>query len=143
MKDKLLEAAKTIKDYCANDGVYHEEECPFFLGYDNDNNSEQYKTVRCALNLGHTSPSNWDVQKFNKIVVNAKHLENKYPDAFLLQRNGGIIMNTSRFTITTIVENGYPHYKVYDNLTGNEIHCDLNELNETIWELLGVQEMVL
>ena len=26
-----------------------------------------------------------------------------------------------RFIITTIVENGYPHYKVYDNLTGNEI----------------------
>ena len=49
-------------------------------------------------------------------------------------------MNTSRFTITTIVENGYPHYKVYDNLTDNEIHCDLNELNETIWQLLGVQE---
>ena len=49
-------------------------------------------------------------------------------------------MNTSRFTITTIVENGYPHYKVYDNLTDNEIHCDLNELNETIWELLGVQK---
>ena len=43
-----------------------------------------------------------------------------------------------RFTITTIVENGYPHYKVHDNLTGNEIHCDLNELNETIWQLLGV-----
>ena len=57
---------------------------------------------------------------------------------FLLQRNGGIIMNTSRFTITTVVENGYPHYKVYDNLTDNEIHCDLNELNETIWQLLGV-----
>ena len=69
---------------------------------------------------------------------NAKHLENIYPDAFLLQKNGGIIMNTSRFTITTIVENGYPHYKVYDNLTDNEIHCDLNELNETIWQLLGV-----
>lgn len=46
--------------------------------------------------------------------------------------------NKSRFTITTIVENGYPHYKVHDNLTGNEIHCDLNELNETIWQLLGV-----
>ena len=43
-----------------------------------------------------------------------------------------------RFTITTIVENGYPHYKVHDNLTGNEIHCDLNELNETIWQLLEV-----
>ena len=74
--------------------------------------------------------------KMNKI--NEKHLENKYPDAFLLQRNGGIIMNTNRFTITTIVENGYQHYKVHDNLTGNEIHCDLNELNETIWNLLGV-----
>ena len=45
-----------------------------------------------------------------------------------------------RFTITTIVEHGYPHYKVYDNLTGNEIHCDLNELNETIWQLLEVQK---
>ena len=55
-----------------------------------------------------------------------------------MQRNGGIIMNTSRFTITTVVENGYPHYKVHDNLTDNEIHCDLNELNETIWQLLGV-----
>ena len=48
-----------------------------------------------------------------------------------------------RFTITTIVENGYPHYKVYDNLTDNEIHCDLNELNETIWQLLEVQEVFL
>ena len=48
-----------------------------------------------------------------------------------------------RFTITTIVENGYPHYKVHDNLTDNEIHCDLNELNETIWKLLGVQEVFL
>lgn len=57
---------------------------------------------------------------------------------FFITKNGGIIMNTSRFTITTIVENGYPHYKIYDNLTHNEIHCDLNELNETIWELLGV-----
>ena len=48
-------------------------------------------------------------------------------------------MNTSRFTITRIVENGYPHYKVYDNLTDNEIHCDLNELNETITQSRGVQ----
>ena len=52
-------------------------------------------------------------------------------------------MGDRRFTITTIVENGYAHYKVYDNLTGNEIHCDLNELNETIWQLLGIQEVVL
>ena len=61
MKDKLLEAAKTIKDYCANDSVYHEEECPFFLGYENDNNNAKYKTIRCALNLGYTLPSNWDI----------------------------------------------------------------------------------
>ena len=52
-------------------------------------------------------------------------------------------MNTSRFTITRIVENGYPHYKVHDNLTGNEIHCDMNKLNETIWQLLEVQEVFL
>ena len=57
---------------------------------------------------------------------------------FLFQINGGIIMNTSRFTITTIVEHGYPHYKIHDNLTGNKIHCDMNELNETIWQLLEV-----
>ena len=47
-------------------------------------------------------------------------------------------MDKSRFTITTIVENGYPYYKIHDNLTDNEIHCDFNELNETIWQLLGV-----
>ena len=52
-------------------------------------------------------------------------------------------MDKSRFTITTVVENGYPHYKVHDNLTDNEIHCDLNELNETIWQLLEVQEVFL
>lgn len=47
-------------------------------------------------------------------------------------------MDKSRFTITRVVENGYPHYKVCDNLTGKEVHCDMNELNETIWQLLGV-----
>ena len=64
-------------------------------------------------------------------------LYNGRKQIFLLQRNGGNDM-VERFTITTIVENGYPHYKVYDNLTDNEIHCDLNELNETIWQLLEV-----
>ena len=56
---------------------------------------------------------------------------------FLLQEMEELLM-VERFTITTIVEHGYPHYKVHDNLTGNEIHCDLNELNETIWQLLEV-----
>ena len=64
-------------------------------------------------------------------------MENIYPDTFLLQRNGGIIMN-KRFSINWVVENGYAHYKVHDNLTGKTIHCEENELNETIWELLGV-----
>ena len=81
-------------------------------------------------------PTNEQLQLNSKQTQ--KHLENIYPDAFLVQRNGGIIMNTSRFTITTVVENGYPHYKVHDNFTDNEIHCDLNELNETIWQLLEV-----
>ena len=49
------------------------------------------------------------------------------------------LLMVERFTITTtIVENGYLHYKVHDNLTGDEIHCELNELNESIWQLLGV-----
>ena len=68
---------------------------------------------------------------------NAKHLENISSDAFLVQKWRKYLM-VERFTITTVVENGYPHYKVHDNLTDNEIHCDLNELNETIWELLEV-----
>ena len=57
---------------------------------------------------------------------------------FYCKETEELIMDKSRFTITTVVENGYPHYKVHDNLTDNEIHCDLNELNETIWQLLGV-----
>ena len=61
MKDKLLEAAKTIKDYCANGSIYHEEECPFFLGYSNDCNDAEYKIVRCALNIPYTPPSDWDI----------------------------------------------------------------------------------
>ncbi len=45
---------------------------------------------------------------------------------------------TERFLINWVVENGYPHYKVYDKVTGREVHCDEGELNETIWEMLGV-----
>ena len=56
---------------------------------------------------------------------------------FLMQEMEESLM-ANRFTITTIVENGYLHYKVHDNLTDNEIHCEENELNETIWKLLGV-----
>lgn len=41
-----------------------------------------------------------------------------------------------RFLISWIVENGYPHYKVYDKVTDQTVHCDEGELNKTIWELL-------
>lgn len=42
-----------------------------------------------------------------------------------------------RFKIDTVVENGYPHYKIFDCETGMTVHCDLNELNETLYELIG------
>ena len=41
-----------------------------------------------------------------------------------------------RFKIDTVVENGYPHYKITDNKTGKIVHCDLNELNEIIYEII-------
>ena len=40
------------------------------------------------------------------------------------------------FDISVVVEHGCPHYKIVDMDTGNEIHCDTNELNKTIDELL-------
>ncbi len=45
---------------------------------------------------------------------------------------------TERFLINWVVVNGHPHYKVYDKVTDQEVHCDENELNETIWEMLGI-----
>ncbi len=43
-----------------------------------------------------------------------------------------------RFLISWVVENGYPHYKVYDKVTNQAVHCDESELNEIIWEMMGV-----
>lgn len=39
------------------------------------------------------------------------------------------------FDVSVIVEHGYPHYKIVDVGTGSVVHCDLNELDETINEL--------
>lgn len=44
--------------------------------------------------------------------------------------------NMQRFKISTIIENGYPHYKIYDCKNGRTVHCDINELNETLVELM-------
>lgn len=43
----------------------------------------------------------------------------------------------NRFNINVVVENGYPHYKITDNITGKTVHCDFNELNVTLDELMG------
>lgn len=40
-----------------------------------------------------------------------------------------------RFTVTVVVEHGYPHYKIVDALSKIVIHCDINELNKTLNEL--------
>ena len=59
MSNKLLESAKEIKDFCANEGLANEEKCTFFRGYKKENG---VNIVQCALNLGHTSPCNWDIK---------------------------------------------------------------------------------
>lgn len=41
-----------------------------------------------------------------------------------------------RFNIEVVATNGYAHYQIYDSLSGHTIHCDLDELDETIQELL-------
>lgn len=43
-----------------------------------------------------------------------------------------------KFRIETVVENGYPHCKVTDLSTGKEVHCDFDELNDVMYEFLGV-----
>lgn len=43
-----------------------------------------------------------------------------------------------RFSINTVVENGQLHYNITDNQNGSETTCDLNELNETLYELMEV-----
>lgn len=58
MKNKLIEAAIFIKNWCATRGVYDEKECPFFKGYVEENG---IKTVQCELNKDKTSPCNWNV----------------------------------------------------------------------------------
>lgn len=50
---------------------------------------------------------------------------------------GGVHMREG-FKIDTVVENGHPHYKITDLKDGNEIHCDFGELNEVLYELMGV-----
>lgn len=41
-----------------------------------------------------------------------------------------------RFTISTVVENGHAHYKIFDYQTGKTVHCDFGELNAILNELM-------
>lgn len=41
-----------------------------------------------------------------------------------------------RFIIETVIENGYPHYRITDLCSNNVISCDCNELTETLCELM-------
>ena len=43
-----------------------------------------------------------------------------------------------RFKINKVVENGMSHWEILDYKTGKTVHCNLDELKETLWELMGV-----
>lgn len=42
------------------------------------------------------------------------------------------------FNINIVNENGHIHYKIVDTRNNKEIHCDINELNSTLYELMEV-----
>jgi hypothetical protein len=63
-------------------------------------------------------------------------LENNNPDTFFITKIGGNIME-ERFKISTVIENGCLHYKIFDCKTFKEVHCDIGELNSTLYELMG------
>lgn len=46
------------------------------------------------------------------------------------------------FNINIVNENGHIHYKIVDTRNNKEIHCDINELNSTLYELMEVQTNV-
>lgn len=62
-------------------------------------------------------------------------MENRYPDAFFISMKGDIKLK-ERFKIGTVIENGELHYKIFDCKTGMTVHCDIGELNQTIYELM-------
>ena len=70
-------------------------------------------------------------------------MENNNPDTFFIDKrsinktNKEVKNMIERFVISTVVENGHPHYKILDCKSGKEIHCDFGELNSTLYELMG------
>ena len=56
---------------------------------------------------------------------------------FILQITEDEIMS-ERFSVSTLVNDGGLYYRVYDKKTEKIIECNVGELNQTIWKLLGV-----
>ena len=45
---------------------------------------------------------------------------------------------SERFSVSTLVGDDGLYYRVYDKKSGEIIECNVGELNQTIWKLLGV-----
>ena len=45
---------------------------------------------------------------------------------------------SERFSVSTLVGDDGLYYRVHDNESGKIIECNVGELNQTIWKLLGV-----
>ena len=45
---------------------------------------------------------------------------------------------SERFSVSTLMGDEGLYYKVHDKKTGKIVECNVGELNQTIWKLLGV-----
>ena len=45
---------------------------------------------------------------------------------------------SERFSVSTLMGKNGLYYRVYDKKSGKIIECNVGELNQTIWKLLGV-----
>ena len=45
---------------------------------------------------------------------------------------------SERFSVSTLMGESGLYYRVYDKKSGKIIKCNVGELNQTIWKLLGV-----
>ena len=55
---------------------------------------------------------------------------------FILQMEDEIMLE--RFSVSTLMGKNGLYYRVHDNKSGKTIECNVGELNQTIWKLLGV-----
>ena len=45
---------------------------------------------------------------------------------------------SERFSVSTLMGESGLYYRVHDKKSGKTIECNVGELNQTIWKLLGV-----